>query len=102
MHRIRHWISIVAPSFLALGCGTTDKALKEQGYSAVYLQGFRDGRHSGMREAGNSWEHYIKDHDKFEKNEAYKAGWIAGEAEGKCLQTQGQAVGGVLGGSYTD
>lgn len=101
MHKVWDWILVVALSLLALGCGTTDKALKEQGYSAVYLQGFHDGRHSGMREAGNNWEHYIRDHDKFEKNDDYKTGWLAGEAEGKSLQAQAQAIGNAAGGAYT-
>lgn len=40
-------------------CGTTDSTLREQGRSEAYVTGLHDGRHSGMQEAGNEFEHYI-------------------------------------------
>ena len=56
------WIPVLLLSLLATACGTTDSSLKDQGKSEAYVTGFHDGRHSGMREAGNEWEHYIRDH----------------------------------------
>ncbi len=82
-------------------CGTTDSQLESEGRSPAYLQGFHDGRHSGMKEAGNTWEHYIRDHARFEAEADYKAGWLAGEAEGKRLQAQATAVGEAAAGTYS-
>ena len=59
------------------GCGTTDSALTESGRSETYIQGFHDGRHSGMREAGNNYEHYIRDQSKFDSEPDYRDGWLA-------------------------
>ncbi|PLW66722.1 hypothetical protein C0039_20400 [Pseudohalioglobus lutimaris] len=85
----------------ATACSTSDSALKEQGHSEAYVVGFHDGRHSGMQEAGNSWEHYIRDHERFEADLDYKEGWLAGEAEGKRLQAQATAAGEAAAGAYT-
>ena len=82
-------------------CETTDSTLRSQGHSESYLQGFHDGRHSGMKEAGNSWEHYVRDHERFDSDTEYRDGWMAGEVEGKHLQEQAKAIGDSMAGSYT-
>ena len=93
-------------TFLALlltlltGCGTTDSQMLEQGRSASYIQGFHDGRHSGMQEAGNHYEHYIRDHDRFDADAEYRSGWQDGEAEGIKLQKQATQVGNIAAGAY--
>lgn len=65
------------------------------------MLGFHDGRHSGMREAGNSREHYIRDNQRFDTDSEYRAGWIAGETEGKSLQAQAQSIGNSAAGAYS-
>ena len=87
--------------FLVAACGTTDTAMRDAGRSDAYVTGFHDGRHSGMQEAGNQWEHYIRDHERFDADADYKAGWLAGEAEGKRLQAQAKAIGEAAAGTYT-
>ncbi len=82
-------------------CGTTDSTLQQQGHNQSYITGFHDGRHSGMREAGNRYEQYIKDTERFESDSDYRAGWLAGEAEGKKLQEQAVAVGNAAAGAYS-
>jgi hypothetical protein len=95
-------IHILTLTLIALaGCQTSDSALREQGNSEAYVLGFHDGRHSGMKEAGNNWEHYIKDFERFESDTEYKVGWLAGEAEGKRLQAQATSIGNAAGGAYT-
>ena len=92
----------LASTLLVLGgCQTSDSTLHDQGRSDAYVQGFHDGRHSGMQEAGNSWEHYLRDHDRFAADSEYKAGWLAGEAEGKRLQEQATAVGEAAADGYS-
>jgi len=59
--------------------------------------GFHDGRHSGISEAGNPFDHYIRDEDRFVNNNEYKQGWLDGETEGKKLQAQAASAGAVLG-----
>ena len=54
-------------SVFLFGCATSDSALRESGHVEAYLQGFHDGRHSGMREAGNYFEHIVKDAERFQK-----------------------------------
>jgi hypothetical protein len=54
--------------------------------------GFHDGRHSGMKEAGNYLEHIVKNTTRFKDDADYRAGWLAGEAEGKRMQEQANAA----------
>lgn len=88
--------------FLLSGCGTTDGALQEQGKSASYITGFHDGRHSGMSEQGNEFEHYIRDEDRFAADMDYRQGWVEGEVEGKTIQRQAASVGKAIGGTYSE
>lgn len=97
-------VKIILAGVLALmltACGTSDGALREQGHSAGYVQGFHDGRHSGMSEEGNAFEHYIRDSSRFETDADYREGWLAGELEGKRLEEQATAVGSAVGSGYT-
>ena len=75
--------------------------MREQGHTDSYVQGFHDGRHSGMKEEGNNFEHYIRDVERFKTDSEYKAGWLAGEAEGKRLQKQADEIGAAAGGAYS-
>ena len=86
-------ISLLLFASLVVACSTTDTSMREQGHTESYIQGFHDGRHSGMREEGNYFEHYIRDIERFKTDSEYKAGWIAGEAEGKRLQKQSNEIG---------
>lgn len=74
------------------GCGTSDGTLREQGRNESYIMGFHDGRHSGMKEAGNYLEHIVKDTQRFKDDAEYQAGWLAGEVEGKRMQEQANAA----------
>ena len=85
-------------SVLMFGCATSDSALRESGHVEAYLQGFHDGRHSGMREAGNYFEHIVKDAERFTKDTEYREGWLAGEEEGVRIQQQANLVGGTYSG----
>lgn len=85
---------------MLVGCGTTDSTLREQGKNDAYILGFHDGRHSGMSEAGNDFESYIKDNDRFNNDEQYRRGWLAGEVEGKKLQNQAVDIGNSIGNAY--
>jgi hypothetical protein len=93
---------VIILSFLFMtACETTDSTLRGQGHDEAYVQGFHDGRHSGMKEAGNAWEHYIRDHERYASDEQYAIGWNEGEIEGKHLQVQAQSIGDAMGGAYT-
>jgi len=74
-------------------CGTTDSTLRKQGHNDAYVIGFHDGRHSGMREAGNHFEHFVQDRERYDTNDEYREGWLKGEEEGKRIQAQADAVG---------
>jgi len=92
---------IIFSLFTLTACGTTDSALMDQGRSESYVIGFHDGRHSGMSEEGNRYEHYIKDESRFSTDPNYKQGWIDGESEGKKLQDQATSIGQAIGGAYS-
>lgn len=98
---MRKYLILISIVTFLTACGTTDSAMRDQGHSEAYVTGFHDGRHSGMQEAGNEWEHYIRDYERFESDAEYKSGWLAGEAEGKRLQAQATAVGEAAAGSYS-
>ena len=86
-------IALACVLVLLAACGTTDSQLQQSGHSQGYITGFHDGRHSGMQEQGNSFEHYIRDHERYSSDPEYKAGWDEGEAEGIKLQAQATAIG---------
>ena len=58
--------------------GTTDSQLQQQGRSQAYITGFHDGRHSGMKEEGNNFEHYIRDEARYNSDPDYRTGWDLG------------------------
>jgi hypothetical protein len=87
-------VFIVAFPSLLSGCATSDATLRESGHSETYIQGFHDGRHSGMNEAGKNLEHMVKDTQKFADNPDYRAGWHAGEAEGIRMQQKANSASG--------
>lgn len=92
-------VFVLAVSIVLSACGTTDASLQQQGHDQSYITGFHDGRHSGMQEAGNHYEHYIKDTLRFESDDEYRNGWLAGEVEGKKLQAQAVAAGNAAAGA---
>ena len=94
-------LCVLALSFALSACGTTDATLQQQGHNQSYITGFHDGRHSGMEEGGNHYEQYIKDTERFQSDAEYRAGWLAGEAEGKKLQAQAVAAGNAAAGAYS-
>jgi len=85
-------IGISLLTLVLWGCGTSDGSMREQGRSESYITGFHDGRHSGMKEAGNYLEHIVKDTQRFKEDADYQSGWLAGEAEGKRMQEQSNAA----------
>jgi hypothetical protein len=87
-------ITIGVLAALMVGCETSDATLRDQGRDEAYIMGFHDGRHSGMREAGNYLEHIVKDTPRFEDDADYRAGWLAGDVEGKRIQEQANAASG--------
>lgn len=90
-------ILVLLVASVLTACETSDATLQDQGRSHSYILGFHDGRHSGISEAGNPFDHYIRDEDRFAHNDEYKHGWLAGETEGKKLQAQAASAGAVLG-----
>ena len=50
-----------------------------------------------MKEAGNYFEHIVKDHGRFENDQEYRNGWLAGEAEGIKIQQEANALAGAAG-----
>ena len=92
-------LAIVLLALTSAGCETTDSALQDAGKSEGYITGFHDGRHSGMKEAGNYLEHMVKDPQRFETDADYRAGWLAGEQEGIRIQQQANAAVGAAGGA---
>jgi len=88
------YVFIVAFFSLLSGCATSDATLRESGHNEAYIQGFHDGRHSGMNEAGNFLERMVKDTQKFADNPDYRAGWHAGEAEGIRMQQEANSASG--------
>ncbi len=93
---------IIGSTLLLTGCATSDSTLREQGHSESYIQGFHDGRHSGMAEAGNFLEHVVKNSQRYANDAEYRAGWLAGEAEGKQMQEEANAATGANTGSQTN
>jgi hypothetical protein len=88
---------VVAFSVLLTGCETSDATLRKGGHSEAYIQGFHDGRHSGMKEAGNYLEHVVKDVQRYAEDAQYREGWLSGEAEGIRMQ---EAANAAIGGYH--
>ena len=91
--KITLMMSAVVSLVLLAACGTTDSQMQQQGHSMAYIQGFHDGRHSGMKEEGNYFEHFMRDEVRYASEPDYHTGWNAGEAEGIRLQDQATSAG---------
>ena len=52
-----------------------------------------------MAEAGNYLEHAVKNSQLYANDAEYRAGWLAGEAEGKQMQQEANAAAGAYTGS---
>ena len=91
-------MATVLLALASAGCETTDATLRDTGRSEAYITGFHDGRHSGMKEAGNYLEHMVKDSQRFETDADYRDGWLAGEQEGIRIQQQADAAVGSAAG----
>lgn len=102
MNRRLKFVALMFGITLVLSaCGTSDGALREEGRSVSYIAGFHDGRHSGMSEEGNDFEHYIRDEARFSTDGDYKTGWFAGEIEGMRIQDQSNDFSGTVGGAIS-
>jgi hypothetical protein len=86
-------LALMVCTILLVACQTSDTTLREQGHNDSYIVGFHDGRHSGMREAGNNFEHFIQDRKRYDDDDEYREGWLAGEEEGRKVQAQADAIG---------
>lgn len=86
-------VMIVGLLLALVACGTTDAELQSEGRSQAYIDGFHDGSHSGMEEEGNNFEQYVRDEQRYASEADYRAGWDAGEAEGKKNQDTANAIG---------
>lgn len=93
--RIISAFALISCCLFLAACQTSDATLREQGRSDAYVVGFHDGRHSGMQEAGNFLEHFVRDRVRFESDSEYREGWLAGEAEGQRIQQESNAAVGV-------
>jgi hypothetical protein len=96
--RLVGWSMMLLLGLSSAGCETTDTALTDAGKNEAYITGFHDGRHSGMKEAGNYLEHMVKDAQRFETDSDYREGWLAGEKEGIRIQNQANAAVGTAAG----
>ena len=90
--------SVVVLGLALMGCQTSDSTLRDAGRSEAYIAGFHDGRHSGMKEAGNYLEHTVKDTQRFDSDADYREGWLAGEEEGIRIQKEADAAVGSAAG----
>ena len=52
-----------------------------------------------MAEAGNYLEHVVKNSQRYANDAEYRAGWLAGESEGKQMQAEANAAAGAYTGS---
>ena len=95
------FLFLVFVALLSSGCETSDSQLIGQGRTPAYVEGFHDGRHSGIKEAGNNFDHYIRDEERFASDKDYQSGWLAGETEGKKLQNQAANIGAAAGAAYS-
>jgi hypothetical protein len=101
LFRLRNYVfpGVIGIALFLTGCATSDSTLREHGHNESYIQGFHDGRHSGMAEAGNYLEHIVKNSQRYANDAEYRAGWLAGEAEGRQMQEEASAASGAYTGS---
>ena len=77
MFKASRSIVVIICALALNACQTTDSSMREAGHSEAYVAGFHDGRHTGMEEAGNTWEHYTRDHERYDNDEQYQAGCLS-------------------------
>lgn len=101
LHRMKTLYTLLLFPFLfaSVSCTTSDRSLRGSGKSEAYISWFHDGRHSGMAEAGNSFEHVIRDGERFDGDKEYREGWLAGQSEGVRIQTTANKTGAAIAGA---
>ena len=60
----------------------------KDGRSPAYVDGFHDGRHSGTKEAGNDFDHSIRDEERLAADADDEFGRLAGEADENFCRTR--------------
>lgn len=88
--------ALILCTFCLYACGTSNSQLRAEGHSESYIDGFNDGRRSGIEEAGNPFEKFVRDDTRFNTDNEYTLGWIAGEAEGEILEERSENIGNIL------
>ncbi len=78
---IKIFTTMVAGIIIISGCATQKEIMIQEGHSVAYAEGFDDGCHSGKKAAGNMFEHFKKDENKFERLGKYAQGWSDGFRE---------------------
>lgn len=74
------------------GCVSQTETMVKQGYPLAYAEGFEDGCHSGKKAAGNMFDQFKKDINRFNTDTQYAQGWSDGfrqcESEEEAYQRQ--------------
>lgn len=73
---------------LLTACASRSVPLKYAAHGDAYMIGFHDGRHSGLHAAGHGSALAIKDVTRFERDPAYRQGWLDGKEEGVRIQRE--------------
>ncbi|WP_156042719.1 hypothetical protein [Marinobacterium lacunae] len=89
-------VALCVPAFVS-GCASSSMVGRTIS-SDSYATGFHDGRHSGLKRAGNVSEVMIKDLTRFAEDKDYRDGWLSGEQEGIRIQKELRASKGVVSG----
>lgn len=71
-------LAAVGGLLLTAGCATQEQTMLKEGYPPAYAKGFSDGCHSGKQAAGNMFEHFVKDVNRFQSDSQYAQGWHDG------------------------
>lgn len=72
-------------------CTFNSQSLSGSYVGDSYMMGFHDGRHSGLKNAGDASESTIKDVTRFAEDAGYRDGWLAGEKEGQRIEREFRA-----------
>lgn len=84
---IRTLLVVFIP-FALSACVTNGQMMTQSYISDSYMTGFHDGRHSGLNGAGSTSISLVKDLTRYENDDSYREGWLAGEAEGQRIRQE--------------
>ncbi|WP_432698365.1 hypothetical protein ACQUQP_08495 [Marinobacterium sp. YM272] len=88
LRRFIRTVLVITLPFTLSACVTNGLMMDNSAGANGYEIGFHDGRHSGLNGATDLSTSLIKDLTRYQADERYREGWLAGQEEGARIRAE--------------